>query len=422
MPALPREFSELIHDADLPLDDESSEPLGELSVAQLEVVADQAVNLLGRGWGAYIVDLGVARERIPAPIRPEDLKANPNFVALESGAARLAAGAEDQPLVKAIQDALQALAGRIADAPKELALAIWGADGDFGEETTRAVKALQRWRQIDDVSGVFASAEAEVVVELLTEHAPPDLFAATIVNLGPDILNFGEQTPDVPPQQQADAPLSPAVQRIVTIARGIAEAVDKPFELAVQGKLYSYKADHFGVPPAFAGLLRAPGGYAYSVRPGHEYWKCNIFGGTVLALAEVPVPGHRVGKFRHFPRAERFGDALARSRGWTMIRHLDHRDPANPEAAIVGEAQNEEIRAMLADIRPGDLFFADNPGPPGSDGGHTRVCITAADPDDPDSAPLFAQARRERAQVQRDGMMRVSNGRQIQFWVVRYTG
>ncbi|MCA9663562.1 MAG: peptidoglycan-binding protein [Myxococcales bacterium] len=419
MPSLPREFYELITDADLPLDDESSEPLEELSAAQLEIVAAQAANLLGQGWGAFLVDLGVDRARIPAPLKAADLRADAGFAALAAGDSRLAAGAEDRALIKRVQDALQALAGRIAGAPKELALAVWGADGDFGEETTRAVKALQRWRELE-VNGVFAGAEAEAVLALLDEHAPPDLFAPSIVNLSPDILNFGgEPEPEPAPEPEV---LSPAVQRIVNIARGIAEAVDKPFEITVQGKVYSYKADHFGVPPAFAGLLRAPGGFAYGVRPGHEYWKCNVFGGTVLALAEVPVPGHRVGKFRHFPRAERFGDSLARSRGWRMIHHLDHRDPANPEAAILGEQQNAEIRAMLADIRPGDMFFADNPGPPGSDGGHTRVCVAAADPDDPDCAPLFAQARRERAQVQRDGMMRVSNGRQIQFWVVRYTG
>jgi peptidoglycan hydrolase-like protein with peptidoglycan-binding domain len=420
MPALPREFYELIIDADLPLDDESSEPLEELSAAHAETVAAQAVNLLGQGWGAVLVDLGVERARIPAPLKADDLKADADFTALVSGDSRLAAGAEDRALVKRVQDALQAIAGRVAGAPKELALAMWGADGEFGEETTRAVKALQRWRELADVHGVFAGAEAEAVLALVGEHPPPDLFAPSIVDLSPDILNFGgEPEPEPAPEPE---PLSPAVQRIVTIARGIAEAVDKPFELTVQGKVYSYKADHFGVPPAFSGLLRAPGGFAYGVRPGHEYWKCNIFGGTVLALAEVPVPGHRVGRYRHFPRAERFGDRLARSRGWKMIHHLDHRDPANTEVAILGEQQNAEIRAMLADIRPGDLFFADNPGPPGSDGGHTRVCVAAADPEDSDCAPLFAQARRERAQLQRDGMQRVSNGRQIQFWVVRYTG
>ena len=47
MPALPREFYELISEAELPLDDESSEPLEELSAAQLELVASQAVDLLG---------------------------------------------------------------------------------------------------------------------------------------------------------------------------------------------------------------------------------------------------------------------------------------------------------------------------------------------------------------------------------------
>jgi len=417
MPSLPREFTELIQDADLPLDDESSEPLEELSAAALQTVAGQAVDLLGVGWGSFLVALGVSRGSIPAPLTDAELRQSAAYTALTKGERRLTTSPEleSDPLALLVQRALQAVAGRMPGAPKELALPVWGADGSFGAETAAAVGALQRWRGIDGIPRIFAAGEAIALLNLVTNHPAPDLFATTLTRDGEDDGDEPTLTPPTPG-------LSPAVSRIVAIARAIAEATAKPFSITVRGKLYSYKADHFGVPPAMHGLLRAPGGIAYGVRPGHEYWKCNIFGGVVLALAEVPVPSHRVGKHRHFPRAERFGAALGRSRGWKMIHHLDHRDPANPEAALLGEAQNAEIRAMLADIRPGDLFFADNPGPPGSDGGHTRVCVASAVGDDHDVAPLFAQARREAAMLQRDGMMRVANGRQIQFWVVRYTG
>ncbi|MCB9702893.1 MAG: peptidoglycan-binding protein [Myxococcales bacterium] len=408
MPTLPREFTELIDDAILPLDDESAEPLDELSAAELALVSDRAVNLLGEGWGTHLVRLGVDKATIPAPISAAELRASASFAAISGGGRTLPAADADADELRLWQHAIQAIAGRVAGAPKALALPRWGADGWYGGETRDAVAALQVWKNLPSETGQLDAATATAIAETLDAHPPPDIFARPTV-----IAHL---------VGQVKGPTPSAVQRIVAIARGIAEATEDPFTVEVQGRTYSYKADHFGVPPAFIGLLRAPGGVAYSLREGVEFWKCNIFGGTVLSLAEVPVPTHRVGKFRHFPRAERFGDALARSRGWTMVRHLDHRDPQNPEIAIRGDAQNEEIRALLAEIRPGDLFFADNPGPPGSDGGHTRVCVEAAAADDSDVAPLFAQARHSAACVQHDGMMRVGFGRQIQFWLVRYTG
>lgn len=415
MPSLPREFYELIQDADLPLDDESSDPLEELSAVELERVARQATDLLGAGWGSLLVDLGVPRNTIPSPLQSATLRADPGYTSLLRGERRLtvATEQEDDALVLLVQRAFQAVAGRRAGAPKDFALSIWGADGSLGEETAAAIAALQKWRSIDGDPRVFAGAEASALLALVDGAPVPDLFA-------PVLVTDDDGGDDLPLVKAAEH--SPAIERIISIAKGIANATATPFAITVRGKLYSYKADHFGVPPAFHGLLRAPGGIAYGVRPGHSYWKCNIFGGTVLALAEVPVPSHRVGKFRHFPRAERFGGRLARSRGWKLLHHLDHRDPANPEVAVLGESQNAEIRTMLADVRPGDLFFADNPGPPGSDGGHTRVCVARAAADDDDVAPLFAQARRESAALHRDGMSRVANGRQIQFWVLRYTG
>ena len=59
-------------------------------------------------------------------------------------------------------------------------------------------------------------------------------------------------------------------------------------------------------------------------------------------------------------------------------------------------------------------------GAPGDDGGHTRICTRPAESDDPDAAPLFAQARHEGATQERNGMSRVGGGREIQFWLLRH--
>ena len=152
---------------------------------------------------------------------------------------------------------------------------------------------------------------------------------------------------------------------------------------------YACHAQQFGVAPT-PGTLRLPGGVGYHLA-GAGYWKCNVFGGAVVALADLPVPTFQAGTYRHFPRAERFGDALAKKPGWQLVTYLDHRDPADPERARASAANDRAIARLLAAVRPGDLLFVDHPGPPGDDGGHTQVCTRAARTSDADRAPTFAE-------------------------------
>ena len=70
-------------------------------------------------------------------------------------------------------------------------------------------------------------------------------------------------------------------------------------------------------------------------------------------------------------------------------------------------------------MRPGDLLFVDHPGPPGDDGGHTRVCARAARTSDADRAPTFAQARFDQAREEADGLAELAGGREVQFWHLR---
>ncbi len=106
--------------------------------------------------------------------------------------------------------------------------------------------------------------------------------------------------------------------------------------------LYSVRRP--GLPPGFEC------GAAYGVG-SRAYWKCNIFGGVVLSNAELPVPTFEVTPHRHY-RAERFGDALARKPGWTLVAHLVHRDPADPSRARTGPALDAEFQTLLRRTRP----------------------------------------------------------------------
>ena len=394
MPALPAAFATLVADQPLPLDDFAAQALQELPRPSLVVVARQAAELLGDGVGTLLVDLGVARAAIRAPLTTADLRA-PALAQVRAGRKRVDRADADGARVQLVQRALQAVAARVPDAPAALRSPRWGSDGAFGDEAGAAVTALQRWRGLP-ITGAFGQAELAAVEAALADRPVPDLFGA-----------------DHPVRA-----LGKGARRVATIARAICAATAAaPFSARVDGVRYGCHAQQFGVAPT-PGLLRLPGGVAYGLASA-GYWKCNVFGGAVLALADLPVPTFQAGTYRHFPRAERFGDALARKPGWRLVAHLDHRDPADPQRALVSAANDRAIARLLGAVEPGDLLFVDHPGPPGDDGGHTRVCTRAARTRDPDLAPTFAQARHDQAREERDGLAELAGGRETQLWLVR---
>lgn len=407
MPMLSSKFQDLLAgDETLPLAGEIAKSLNQLSLAQLREVAHRAVDLLGSGVGWMLLEMGLTPERIPAPLTVQQLQDDEPFCALRDGQQPLQRGAQGS-LVRLCQRGLQALAARsTAGAPGALALPRWGADGGFGEETEVAILAFRAWRGVGRSEDRCFDAElARLVVR----------------DLG------GLQVPQLFPPQQVYSPAADARQRIVEIARGICEATaDAPFVMVLDNRRYSYEAQHFGrtTHATASGRLRAPGGISYGLRADTEdYWKCNIFGGVVLSLARLPVPVHQLSgsSVRHYPRAERFGPALAKKRHWTLVRHLDHRDPEDPWSSVeIGPAQQTEIRELLGEVLPGDLLLVDHPGEPGDDGGHIRVCVAAAQRNDGDVAPLFAQARQQRAVLQRDGLSLMQDRGELQYWLLRH--
>ena len=397
MPPLPAAFTSLVAASSLPLDDFAAQPLQALPLPSLRVIARQAVDLLGAGVGTLLVELRLPRADIPAPMTAAELSAAPGFADVVAGRKTVGKDSPDRLLARAIQRALQALAARCPGAPRRMTLTTWGSDGGFGDESILGLRAYQEWRQVP-VTGVFGVAEARTMPAMLAGTTAPDLFDA-----GHDVSVLGA-----------------GAQRVAVVAQKlVAATAAAPYGRRVDGVSYSYHAAQFGVP-ASRGLLRCPGGVAYDLSSG-PYWKCNIFGGTVISLAELPVPTFEAGRYRHFPRAERFGDMLARRPGWQLVTHLDHRDPRDPTIARTGRTQDQLIKALLQSVKPGDLLFVDHPGPPGNDGGHTRVCTRPAQRNDTDCAPEFAQARYDGAQVQRDGMAKVSGGNEVQFWLLRST-
>lgn len=404
MAALPALFTELLLEpGGLPLGDDAEEALEALSRVDLETIALQAVDTLTSGFGNTLVELGVPREKVPKPIEVADLRGHAGFAQVVAGERSLSIEDTDPDLTRVIQRGLQALTARVAGAPAALALSCWGVDGIYGDEVAAGIEAFQRWQKLP-CDQKFGADDAKALLGLLEKHRAPVLFIVP------------PPEPDVLPGSDAES--------IVKVARALCDAKDEPFSLRIDGRTYQYLSTDFAVePPGKNRLLRAPDGVAYSIRQGHGYWKCNIYGGMVLAMAELPVPTFRAGKFRHYPRAERFGSKLAKKRGWKLVRYLDHRKPEDPNYPLIGEQQDAEIRDLLNRCLPGDLLFVDHPGKPGEDGGHTRVCVESVVPEDRerDAAPLWAQASREGAVCRRDGLAKLGGGAEIQFWLLRYT-
>lgn len=396
MPALPPAFASVVAAGSLPLDDFAAQALQDLPRPSLHVVARQAAELLGDGVGSLLVELGVPRAAVREPLTVAELR-GAGLTAVRRGTRVVDRTDRDGARVQLVQRALQAVAARVPDAPVELRMLRWGSDGAYGDEAAVAVAALQRWRGLPTGAG-FGKAELLAVEALLVERPVPAL--------------FGGDHPVVA--------LGKGARRIVATARAICAATAAaPFVARVDGIRYTAHAVQFGVATT-PGTLRLPGGVGYGLS-STSYWKCNVFGGAVISLADLPVPTFQAGTYRHFPRAERFGEALARKPGWQLVAHLDHRDPRAPEQAVVSAANDRAIARLLGQALPGDLFFVDHPGPPGDDGGHTRICTKAARTADADRAPTFAQARFDQAREERDGLAELAAGRETQFWLLRST-
>jgi peptidoglycan hydrolase-like protein with peptidoglycan-binding domain len=367
----------------------------------LRTIAQQALDLLGDGMGVLLVRGGVDAAKLRKPLTAAGLRAASGVAAIVDGKAL--APRSKHPAVVWIQRSLQAIAARRSDAPAALRLSHWGADADYGGETVTAIKAWQA-HVGQTVDGTIGPALVRSLIDTLAETTAPDLLK------GIDPIEL----------------VSPGARLLVQIAQGICDSTPaQPYERRVDGETYRYSARVFGTAAHERGKLRAPGGVSYGLRPGTTYWKCNIFAGTVIALADLPVPSFRWSNRStslHFPRAERFGGRLARLPGWRMVMQLDHRDPDDETRALTGFEQETDISELLLAARPGDLLFVDHPGAPGNDGGHCRICIEPADPNDADLAPRFAQASSDQAQITADGLAKMGDGQEIQFWLVRYVG
>ena len=260
---------------------------------------------------------------------------------LLNGSVVLPHSGNDHPAVGQLQGALQMLAQRQGDQALHVP-----RTGTWDAATAEAVSAFQRSEGLV-ADGVVGPRTAAALDKALKRGQPNNVLLGRIGGL------------------PTSAPaLDPT-------------AVGKSAEMLIE----KY-GGNYGVPDAW-----------YNIDPNHALpanvrlggmsgkWKCNLFGGNAMRAAgfEPPYYGNR-GK-GEYPNANQFykwSDKYAAEFGnkvhFEMVSELD-------VEGLDPEARKDKIIEFMKTIQPGDLVMSDHRGDTIADGGHTRVAVSAFDPE-----------------------------------------
>jgi peptidoglycan hydrolase-like protein with peptidoglycan-binding domain len=259
------------------------------------------------------------------------------------------------PSVKNVQRALIAIASRT----RQLAymLPLYGADGDYGNETTQAVKAFQQ-REGLPITGIVEVMTAKALDRVLRQTMVPGVMTPTpkdLVNAaielctGSTALNYGVPQPWVNTDPNHVVP------------------VNRPF---------TYMTNK---------------------------WKCNLFGGNVLRKGGYEPPYYGNQGSGEYPNANqwfKWSDRYAPQHSNKV--HFQLIDEVAVLALPDEGSRRRAIANLLAKAQPGDFLMQDHLGAQIANGGHTRV--TTANNFYTNGTVSFAQARYERAEILQEGL------------------
>ena len=342
----------------------------QVSLKEAEIIAINYADTLEAGVGSWLnqlLDRLGSRVSVAQPIvnLADDTDLLRGEIILPDSGRR-------HPSVRNIQRGLIALASRTK--VLELMLPEYGADGIYGSETTKAVKAFQQ-NHLLPITGKVDAHTAKVLDEALRATDAP----GTIVATPQDIANAGAE-----------------------LCTG---------EIAL----------YYGVPQPW--INNDP---RHNVPTGIKFdylinrWKCNLFGGNVLRKGGYEPPYYRDntddGK-GEYPNANQWFK-------WTDKYASRYRNPVRfeliAEVAASSLSQNEarkRIHQLFTLIQPGDFLMVDHPGSGVQDGGHTRVVVKT---DFQTSGTVsFAQARYEKALILHESVDDLVEKREEHIWLMR---
>jgi peptidoglycan hydrolase-like protein with peptidoglycan-binding domain len=346
MPSIGPYAQSLVSDAHLSLADvqalRSAVQSGTASVSDVEVIASRYADAMDSGVGSALQqlanDLG-SRASVALPI------ANlANAPGLLNGSVTLSSSNNrDHAYVPIVQRALMALASRNNNT--DLMPLKYGADGDFGDETTNAVKAFQQSQSLP-VTGSVDMATAQALDAALRKTNVPPIFAGTV-------------TPSTP--QLSD--VKDAALALIQV-RGAAYGQSQPWQNIDPRHAMAYDYHR----PLFTDLPQLTG-----------VWKCNLFACATLAAAGFEPPyfgnqGH--GEYPVANQLYKWSDTYASQFGNASAVRFNLRAEIDPSQYSDPDALAAATKAVLETAQPGDLIIVRHPGGGNAaDGGHCRVCI-----------------------------------------------
>jgi hypothetical protein len=145
-------------------------------------------------------------------------------------------------------------------------------------------------------------------------------------------------------------------------------------------------------------------------------WKCNLFACNTMAAAgfEPPYYGNRGrGEYPNANQLYKWSDKHAGQFGnGNHVRFELRGEIVNADKLTTTERETQ-LKALLAQVEPGDMVIVDHAGPDIADGGHCRVAVGK----NADGTVEFAQASFSQAEIQTENHVDLMNEEHI--WILR---
>ncbi|MEM9926873.1 MAG: peptidoglycan-binding domain-containing protein [Cyanobacteria bacterium P01_D01_bin.50] len=340
------------------------------SLGEAEIIAKNYADTLEAGVGSWLNKL---LRRFGSYVQVAETIVNlADDTALLNGHIIIPDSGRNHPSVRNVQRGLIALASRTQ--MLDYMLPAYGADGIYGGETSKAVKAFQQNNSLPVTGKIDANTARKLDEALRLTNA-----RGSIVATPQDIVN--------------------AATELCT------------------GEIALY----YGVPQPW---INNDPKHNVPVNIKFDYlvnrWKCNLFGGNVLRQSGYEPPYYRdntddgKGEYPNANQWYKWTDKYAPRYGNPVRFDLIAEVPA---INLPEREARHKIHQLFALIQPGDFLMVDHQGSGVQDGGHTRVATKS---DFASSGKVhFAQAKYEKAMILQESVDDLVEKKEENIWLMR---
>lgn len=301
---------------------------GQTNRQEAEVIATRYADTIEPGVGSWLNKLLKSLGSNVTVVQPIANLANDTDLLNDN--INLPDSGRNHPSVRNIQRALIALASRTGKL--NYMLPGFGADGDYGDETSKAVRAFQQDNGLL-VNGKVGAKTAKAIDAALRKTDVPGITGATAKDL---------------------------VNAAIELCKG---------ETA---KFYGVPQPWINIDPKHNIPTNKP------FKPLENSWKCNLFGGNVLRKGGYEPPYYKdntndgKGEYPNANQWFRWTDKYAAANNNPIRFQLID----EVKTASLTQAQiKSRIQQLLGKVLPGDFLIVDRPGDQISNGGHVRFAV-----------------------------------------------